>query len=172
MEPSDQQGERESRESPESAESTESFGTRGGSRVGRLLPSTDLHTPVCILRVPGLDDSTETRQPVHPIAPIFMPPVYRPPIIKQNEKIKKSTSDGGGESIKGIPGGLLNDKLPLHVLKDDLKPNLYTHRLSYNTLADAYYENGNIGEEFIRNWKDGVFQSDNIKRKHEYDWNM
>ncbi|RHZ77603.1 hypothetical protein Glove_174g51 [Diversispora epigaea] len=181
MEQNDQQNQkvqenRENRESGENEEggerSVEGFENRqvriqeigevGGRRT--LLPTTDFHAPVCILRVPGLDgDSTErSRQPG---SSIFMPPVYGAPKKKQNKQNKQYIPSG-------TPGGSLNDKLLLHVLKDDLNQNLYTHRLSYNSGTDGYYENGNIDEEFIEGWKNGVLQWNNIERKIEYDWNM
>ncbi|CAG8520476.1 1252_t:CDS:2 [Diversispora eburnea] len=140
----------------------QNIGEVGGRRT--LLPTTDFHTPVCILRVPGLDDDS-TERSRQPVSSIFMPPVYEAPKKKQNEQYKKYTPSG-------IPGGSLNDKLLLHVLKDDLNQNLHTHRLSYDSKTDKYYENGNIEEEFITGWKNGVLQWNNVERKIEYDWNM
>ncbi|CAG8620505.1 6547_t:CDS:2 [Acaulospora morrowiae] len=85
---------------------------------------------------------------------ILMPPVHQPSVTQDKT------------------GGLFNNNDIMHVLKDDTRPNVYTHRLSYNVLRDSYYENGNLGKEYIKKWKKGVLSWNNIYYKWEFDWDM
>ncbi|CAG8503374.1 14142_t:CDS:2 [Acaulospora colombiana] len=136
--------------------------TNDQSNHQNIIPLTGARIgfPACILR-----SNVESAQAW---TNVFMPPVYRPPFTKGKEKESTEKQD----TDDGIPGGILNDKDLIHVLKDDEKPDMYTHRLSYNTVTNAYYENGRLDREYIKTWKKGVLLWDNIDYKREYDWNI
>ncbi|CAJ0851858.1 10246_t:CDS:2 [Entrophospora sp. SA101] len=94
-----------------------------------------------------------------------------------------STSASNNETITSVSKnkcyGVLND-----MFKINLVPNLslkssssntattYTHRLSYNTRNNAYYENRNLDDIYIRGWERGAFKAVNMCRKEENDWKM
>ncbi|RIA80863.1 hypothetical protein C1645_813229 [Glomus cerebriforme] len=67
--------------------------------------------------------------------------------------------------------GLLNNKYRLHVIpSNDLNlSNIFTHRICYNTRNNAYYENGIFNKKYLKCWKKGCLEYDNIAYKVEHD---
>jgi len=70
--------------------------------------------------------------------------------------------------------GLLNNKYRLHVIPKNPKndANLFTHRICYNTGNNAYYENGIFDKKYLRSWKKGCLEYDNIAYNVEHDSQM
>ncbi|CAG8627861.1 25601_t:CDS:2 [Racocetra persica] len=113
---------------------------------------------------------SQANEPSQPLTAILLPPNYLP--AKSQEKKSSITKNQEVNNASYKPGGLLNYEYPLHVLPDDLKPNAYRHRLSYNALLDAYYENGAMDNKYLLTWHKGALRYDNIYYKIEYDWRM
>ncbi|RGB41793.1 hypothetical protein C1646_684840 [Rhizophagus diaphanus] len=61
--------------------------------------------------------------------------------------------------------GLLNNKYRLHVIPNNNSSNQFTHRISYNTRNNAYYENGIFNKKYLKSWKKGCMEYDNIAYK-------
>src|ERR1043165_4601752 len=57
---------------------------------------------------------------------------------------------------------LFNDKYPIHVLPHPEIPNVFTHRISYDTGKDVYYENGFTDRAYVEFWDRGAFKFNNI----------
>jgi hypothetical protein len=65
--------------------------------------------------------------------------------------------------------GLLNNKYRLHVIPNNLNSNLFTHRICYNTRNNAYYENSIFNQKYLKSWKRGCLEYDNIAYNVEPD---
>jgi hypothetical protein len=65
--------------------------------------------------------------------------------------------------------GLLNNKYRLHVIPNNNSSlsNQFTHRICYNTRNNAYYENGIFNKKYLKSWKKGCMEYDNIAYKVE-----
>ncbi|PKY38722.1 hypothetical protein RhiirA4_537521 [Rhizophagus irregularis] len=63
--------------------------------------------------------------------------------------------------------GLLNNKYRLHVIPNNNSSlsNQFTHRISYNTRNNAYYENSIFNKKYLKSWKKGCMEYDNIAYK-------
>lgn len=58
--------------------------------------------------------------------------------------------------------GLFNDKYRFNVLPIEKMRNIYTHRISYNVITNAYYENGKTNIKYLKRWDRGTFTNKNI----------
>ncbi|CAG8619763.1 9982_t:CDS:2 [Funneliformis mosseae] len=77
--------------------------------------------------------------------------------------------------IKSPALGLLNNKYRLHVItknNSNSNPNLFSHRICYNTGNNAYYENGIFDKKYLKSWRKGCLEYDNIAYKVELDRRM
>ncbi|CAJ0749204.1 10536_t:CDS:2 [Entrophospora sp. SA101] len=84
-----------------------------------------------------------------------------------NENMKDKSNDEIVEKSRKIDG-IFNNKFIFNVIKHELKPHMYKHRISYNTRTNAYYENGNFKTKYIRGWNRGTLKSENIILYPEY----
>ncbi|RIB09607.1 hypothetical protein C2G38_2146470 [Gigaspora rosea] len=112
---------------------------------------------------------SQANEPLQSLTAIVLPPNYIP-TKSQGKKSSAIQNQNTNVNTTYKPGGLLNHKYPLHVVPDDLKQTVYKHRLSYNTLFDAYYENGVTDNKYISTWHEGALRYDNIYYKIEHDW--
>ncbi|RIA98395.1 hypothetical protein C1645_731740 [Glomus cerebriforme] len=88
----------------------------------------------------------------------------RSKIPNLNETIEKSFA----KSNKSIYGGLFNDKYRCNVLPIEEKENIYTHRISYSNIKNAYYENGISHIKYLKKWDRGAFTYNNLYYFPEY----
>ncbi|CAI2190586.1 11702_t:CDS:1 [Funneliformis geosporum] len=104
-----------------------------------------------------------------PVCILRAPEVSNPTSVKIDENLSEQQQP---LQFDQTIGGKFCDKFALHVIsvEDDVKNNLYTNRVSYNTQENAYYENGILLNKYINGWESGTYQWDNIKLKREYDW--
>jgi hypothetical protein len=58
--------------------------------------------------------------------------------------------------------GLFNDKYKFNVLPIEETSNIYIHRISYNVVTNAYYENGKTNVKYLKRWDRGTFTNKNI----------
>ncbi|CAG8579649.1 14165_t:CDS:2 [Acaulospora morrowiae] len=58
--------------------------------------------------------------------------------------------------------GLFNDIYPIHLKPHIAKSNVFTHRMTYNTRLDAYYENDVSDRMYLENWDRGAYDHRNI----------
>ncbi|GES81113.1 BTB/POZ protein [Rhizophagus clarus] len=58
--------------------------------------------------------------------------------------------------------GLFNDKYKFNVLPVENMKNIYTHRISYNVVTNAYYENGKTDIKYLKRWDRGTLTNKNI----------
>ncbi|KAF0443359.1 BTB-domain-containing protein [Gigaspora margarita] len=112
---------------------------------------------------------SHSNEPLQSLTAIVLPPNFIP-TKSQGKKNSATQNQNTNVNTSYKPGGLLNHKYPLHVVPEDLKQNVYKHRLSYNTLFDAYYENGVTDNRYISTWHEGALRYDNIYYKIEHDW--
>ncbi|CAG8562538.1 15208_t:CDS:2 [Funneliformis caledonium] len=64
---------------------------------------------------------------------------------------------------------LFNDKYPMHVLPHPENPIVFTHRISYDTGKDIYYENGITNKVYLEFWDRGILEFNNIVYYPSYD---
>ncbi|RIA94001.1 BTB/POZ domain-containing protein [Glomus cerebriforme] len=126
--------------------------------------------PVCILRAPEDSNFPSTHADQNssgqlPLSTILLPPNYIP--SRENDSNEQTEIAKVSDESRG---GLFVDKFPLHVIPVEGKDHLFMNRISYNTQTDAYYENGNLSNKYLKKWKEGAYQWDNIETKIEYDW--
>ncbi|RIA83340.1 hypothetical protein C1645_833984 [Glomus cerebriforme] len=82
-------------------------------------------------------------------------------LLNFNFEYKKKIIGTLNES-KGSIGGLFNDKYKFNVLSIENMKNIYTHRISYNVITNAYYENGKTDIKYLKRWDRGTFTHKNI----------
>ncbi|CAB4477574.1 unnamed protein product [Rhizophagus irregularis] len=134
-----------------------------------------LNQPVCILRAP--EDSNYPENTNFPSASeiqqssaMFFPPTYVPPRTGSGSHDHIETANDKNDTSNGV----FADKYSLNVIQteenNNLNLNLFMNRISYNTYTDAYYENGDLSHKYLKNWKKGAYQCDNIEKKIEHDW--
>ncbi|CAG8477608.1 12308_t:CDS:2 [Acaulospora colombiana] len=65
--------------------------------------------------------------------------------------------------------GLLNDIHPIHLKPHATKSNVFTHRMTYCTRLNAYYENGVTDRIYIENWDRGTYDYRNVVRVQSFE---